>query len=926
MGAVISLEGQTKVILADGSEWKMNIPGTLDENKVGYKDLGANQWHPDAGIGNATGDFDENAPIATRFTRKYTYEGEAKISAKLSELVPFEQRQLLQNSLEKGNRLFLEVERARCLSLYVDNKKMEHHVPWSLSTPHVFEVTDALKNDSNVTFVSDNSYPGLPASAIKYSSAATDETQTNWNGLLGYVRLRQEEEVFISDLRVYPVWNASEQEYQLKVSVEIDAAKAWSGELQINSDAFIKPYRTTISVEQGITRLSEIWLEVSKDRKEWDIEEGMLYECKASILESASTKTISFGIRRFGDNGKGRLAINGRTIFLRSEANCAEFPEEGHVPMEIDRWKEILSLYASYGINCMRFHSHCPSEAAFIAADEIGMLMQPELSHWDPKDAFESDESFSYYENELKCIYGHLANHPSFVMLTLGNELQTSSPVGADRMTGLVKLGQKMDATRLIANGSNAFYGANGPDLDSDFYTSQNYAKEMIRGVSAGMEGHVNRCYPNAKTNYDKALFGMREVYKKPVFSFEVGQYEVLPDFQELEDFHGISEPNNYTLIHDKALACGISDEKWSRYVEATGELSLLGYREEVEAAMRTKELSGISLLGLQDFPGQGTAIVGMINSHLKSKPFDFAKPERFHQFFRDTYPLVLLEKYTYEVSETLVAEVELANFGKSGINGKARYQLLSLDQKVICEGFLNGNNDSIYCPNGSYTKLGTIQICFNELENELLQAKKCMLRVEFGEAKSEYPLWIYPVCKLECPKDVYETKVLDEKAKDILKQGGTVYFSPDATDDFCMKSVQAQFSTDFWSVGTFPFQTGCMGQLIDEKHPIFKEFPTEFHTNWQWYPMATKRAMILPHAYESIVAEIDSYAYMKPMAQLIEGSYLGGHLLISSMELQNSLQYPESRCLQQAIYHYLENKDFYCDQSLEDLIKENNL
>lgn len=922
MTDMISLAGKAKVTLRDGSSWSMQLPGTLDENGIGYKDLGTNQWHPEANIANQTGEIDENAPIATRFTRKYTYEGEAKISLNMSDFCSLSD--IMQNSFV---RTFIEVERARCLSLYVDKKEIPHHIPWSLSTPHVFEVTGVLKNDSIVTFASDNSYPGLPASAIKYSSAATDETQTNWNGLLGYVRIRQEQEIFISQLRVYPVWNKQQECYSFNIEMEIDASRDWSGEVQLCSEAFVKEHCEQVTVRKGINRFSVISVAAKKDCKEWNLQEGNLYTCKASLTNLNSVKEVSFGIRRFGDNGEGRLAINGRTFFLRGEANCAEFPEEGHVPMEVDRWKEILSLYASYGINCMRFHSHCPSEAAFIAADELGMLMQPELSHWDPKSAFESEESFSYYQQELTCIYEHFANHPSFVMLTLGNELQTSSETGAKRMHALVKLGQSLDKTRLIANGSNPFYGEHGPDPDSDFYTSQNFEKEMIRGVSAGMEGHVNRCYPNARTNYDKALQAMRKVYNKPVFSFEVGQYEVLPDFSELDRFHGVSKPDNYEIIQKKARECGISEEKWKRYVEATGELSLIGYREEVEAAMRTRELSGISLLGLQDFPGQGTAIVGMINAHMESKPFSFAKPERFHAFFRDARPLVLLEKYTYEATESLHAEVVFANYKRQYVTGEATYELLTENGMTLATGRITVNGKEVDCPQGTHTKLGDICIDFTKCNQELLKtARACTLRVTKGEESITYPIWVYPKVKPQCPSNVYETKILDEAAKNILKQGGTVYLSPDATqEDFPLATVQAQFSTDFWSVGTFPFQTGCMGQLIEDKHPIFDAFPTSFHTDWQWYPMATKKAFVLPKAYECIVTEIDSYAYMKPMAQLIEGTYLGGHILICAMDLQNSLQYPECRCLQQAIYDYLGQGSFACTQDLTEVF-DNNL
>ena len=107
------------------------------------------------------------------------------------------------------------------------------------------------------------------------------------------------------------------------------------------------------------------------------------------------------------------------------------------------------------------------------------------------------------------------------------------------------------------------------------------------------------------------------------------------------------------------------------------------------------------------------------------------------------------------------------------------------------------------------------------------------------------------------------------------------------------------------------------MGQLIDEKHPIFKNFPTEFHTNWQWWPMASQRAVIFPHPVKAIVTEMDSYAYMRPMAQLAEFRCGGGKLLFSSMGLQNLQQYPEGRALLHAIYQYMDSEAFAPEEEI---------
>ena len=930
----ILLNGKWHVVLEDGTTGQMDLPGTLDENGIGHRDVGANQWHPDAVLGNAAGEIDKDAPIATRFTRRHTYEGEARISRKIT--VP-----------DYGtDRLFVLAERARALRLLVDGEACSVFRQGTLSTPYIFELTGAAPGEHEFTFLSDNSYPGMPKAAIYYSSAATDETQTNWNGILGECSMYTRPQNFIDSLRVYPRAVKKEEKnkaggYVLDVCVELapGAKKVYKdAKIILQSEALaageledtqtlteIISYSGEGLAEAGTDKeenpkTMEIWfrdLPLRENVKLWDEDEGNLYEMAVTLDNGMSAEDkggstaecrTRFGIRSFGDNGSGRLALNGRAIFLRGEANCAEYPETGHPPMTIPEWKEMLLKYRSYGINFVRFHSHCEPEAAFAAADELGMLLQPELSHWDPKDAFGTEESYRYYRAELVDLLKTYANHPSFVMLTLGNELQAQDE-GRERMRELVRTAKRMDPTRLYANGSNAFYGEEGCDPESDFYTSQSCKDVVIRGTFSGMRGYLNENYPSADRTYDEAMAEIRKEYQKPVFSFEVGQFEVLPDFEELESFHGISDPVNLKLIKKRVEERGLLPT-WEKYVEATGELSRLAYREEIEAAMRTRELSGISLLGLQDFPGQGTALVGMMNSHMEPKPYPFARPERFREFFTESRIFVKMPRYTYEEGEYLTAEVEVANFGKESITGELGWTLGYRDCAVNsgrgelrCDRADRQKN----CPPGTYTSLGRLDI---PLEVKGVSAA-LILTVSIGDCTSTYPVWVYQKTSPECPKNVYETRVFDEQTRAVLQNGGRVYLSPDADRESLPNSIKTQFTTDFWSVGTFAEQEGGMGQLIDTEHPIFRNFPTDFHTDWQWWIVATKRAVVLPRPMKTIITEMDSYAFLRPMAQLIEFRCLKGKVLLSTMELHKSQQYPEVRALQASIYTYLSGENF---------------
>lgn len=854
------------------------LPGTLDTNGIGHADLTAAPWHPDENVNDALASQDV---IATRLTRRHTYEGAAVFTRALSFVPP------------AGKRVFLFCERTRRLSLRVNGQEVPPFLPASLSTPVLFELTGLLTGRDELALTCDNRYPGWPHDDIVFSSAATDETQTNWNGVIGELSLRVEEPVFIHALRVYPRGDA------LDVWLEISADRAFQTDVTVISDALAAPVSITAQGGPGFSSVALRGLPLRADVRRWDEGEGNLYALSASL--GGVAKTVFFGVRTCCAQN-GRFVLNGRPLFLRGETNCAVFPETGHPPTDVASWRHILAVYQSYGVNCVRFHSHCPPEAAFIAADETGMLMQPELSHWNPRNAFSSPESRAYYRAELEGVLCMLANHPSFVMLTLGNELHMNED-GQAFADSLLALARSIDPTRLYAAGSNNHYGAKGPNPADDFYAACCCRAHALRATSSPMTGWLNERCPDLRTDYAPAMRAIRAVSDQPVLSFEVGQYEVLPDFDELAAFRGVTRPDNLRLIRSRVEAASLLP-RWRTYVEATGELALRCYRAEVEAALRTEGLSGLFLLGLQDFPGQGTALVGMMDSHLSPKPYAFAQPERFARFFTAVLPLVLLPRLTYTAGETLAADVRVANYGRQTLGGVPVWTL---------EGggvSLRGTLPCARAACGAATDLGSISVPLDGIK----KAARLTLTVSLCGHENSYDLWVYPDEPAVCPERVYECRTLDARALQVLQRGGRVFLAPDSTQEALPHSIRGQFSTDFWSVGTFPAQAGGMGLLIDAAHPVFASFPTDAHTDFQWWPMASRRAVILPEALRGlrpIVTLMDSYAYLRPMAQLLECRCGGGRLLFSSLGLHHLTQYPEARALLFSIYRYMGSEAF---------------
>ena len=563
--------------------------------------------------------------------------------------------------------------------------------------------------------------------------------------------------------------------------------------------------------------------------------------------------------------------------------------------MEKEAWKEILEIYRSYGVNCMRFHSWCPPEAAFAAADELGVMMQPELSHWNCENAFEQEGSFAFYRHELKAILRQYASHPSFVMLTFGNELH-AGPSGHASMDRLLREARQMDDSRLYANASNCHYGERGADPESDFYTSMAYYQDILRAASPGMEGHLNREYPDAQHNYQEAAEKITS-QGKPVFGFEVGQYESLLDFGQIEDFTGVTLPLNLERIRENAEKSGMLSS-WKQYCEASGELALLCYREEVEAVLRTPAMSGLSLLGLQDFTGQGTALVGMLDAHLKPKPFAFAEPSRFRAFFTPVLPLLFLPRYTYSEGDILKAQVKLANYGKYPVKAALTWSLFRTGERIM-----HGEGENRVYPEGGLRDAGTVEFSLPRGD----KGERFDLEIRVGEHANRYPVWVYPENSggQETEKGMEIVENLNEEMIAQIEKGKRIFLEPVPDKAHLPRSIGGQFSTDFWSVENFPQQEGGMGLVIEEGHPALAGFPTESHSNWQWWIPAHGRPVVLPHRIHPIITVPDCHSRLKHMGLLAEFRLGKGAVLFSSMGLHFQLQYPETRALLGSLLAY---------------------
>ncbi|MBM6946762.1 MULTISPECIES: hypothetical protein [Bacteroides] len=588
----------------------------------------------------------------------------------------------------------------------------------------------------------------------------------------------------------------------------------------------------------------------------------------------------------------GYLTINGNRIFLRGTLECCIFPLTGTPPTDEAGWEKVFSTAKAWGLNHLRFHSYCPPEAAFKVADRMGFYLQVELPNWSltvGKDT--ATNRFLYQEfDRIIAAYG---NHPSFCMLSAGNELQPDFQF----LNAFVGYMKRQDNRHLYATTTFTFEQGHGtqPEPEDDFFVTQWTDKGWIRG-----QGVFDAEEPNFNKDYRQAAEGI----KVPLISHEIGQYSVYPDMEEIGNYTGTLEPLNLKAIQKDLEKKGLAG-KAERYLQASGRFAVQLYKEEIERAMKTPQFSGYQLLGLQDFPGQGTALVGLVNAFWESKKL--TDERYFRQFCSPVVPLARFEKATWTTNETFAAQVEIANYYKEDIRGK--HILWQLTDKTGYE-VGRGKLDAGTFKKGTVTSAGEIHAGLEKVRNAAQLYLK--VTIEDTDWENSWSIWVYPPLKELNAGDVVLTQDISQ-ALSALEAGKKVLLSPRPDK---LEGLEGKFLPVFWSPVHFPKQAGTMGILCDPKHPALLHFPTEMHSDWQWWNLVKHSKVLVMDSLpdlQPIIEVTDNFVNNRRLASVFETKYGKGKLIMSSIDLLSteSKQKPEVKQLLYSLTQYMNSADF---------------
>ncbi|MBZ4191961.1 sugar-binding domain-containing protein [Niabella beijingensis] len=797
-----------------------------------------------------------------------------------------------------GKEVELFIERSHWETMvWVDDKEVG--MQNSLGTPHVFSLPEVLRPGTHqLTIRVDNRVKDFNVGENSHS--ISDHTQSNWNGMVGRLELTARPRIFIEDVQLYP--DIGKKQVTIKAVLVNPGGKPATATLEALTGAQdtkaekLKPLTKQLSVDKDTTRV-ELVYPMGQQPLLWDEFHPNLYTLQLTLHTPSGNdaRQISFGMRAFTAKGT-QFAINGRTTFLRGTLECAIFPLTGYPPTDVASWLRILKKARSFGLNHIRFHSWTPPEAAFEAADQLGFYLQVECSSWanqdsrigsgDPIDAWIYDES-----NRVVKRYG---NHPSFVMMLYGNE--PGGPNMKNYLVSFVKYWQQKDSRRLYTT------GAGWPVVPESDYN--NTPDPRIQGWGQGLKSIINGQPP--RSDYDWASIISK--WKQPTVSHEIGQWCVYPDFKEIKKYTGVLKAKNFEIFREKLQHNGMLRLADS-FLLASGKLQTLCYKADIEAALRTPGFAGFQLLDLHDFPGQGTALVGVLSPFWEEKGY-VTGPE-YSRFCNAVVPLARFPKMIYRNNETLKVPVELAQFSSGELKGSFKWTIANEAGRILFEGDFK----TAGIPAGSRVQLGTIE----QSLASVAKPSRLIVTVSAGSYQNAWDIFVYPATLPAAPADILVTRQLDAAAVTALQNGGKVLLSlkKGSITDAAGGNIAVGFSSIFWNTAwTHNQPPHTLGILCDPKHPALKEFPTQYHSNWQWWDaMSHSNAIILDSlakGLQPVVRVIDDWVTARPLGLITECKVGKGKLMITGIDLlTDTAQRPEAQQLLHSLLSYMNTPAF---------------
>ncbi|GGH58662.1 hypothetical protein HNQ91_000467 [Filimonas zeae] len=703
------------------------------------------------------------------------------------------------------------------------------------------------------------------------SHSVSDHTQGNWNGIVGKIMLQALPALHITDVQVYP--DVAGRKALVKVAIVNPGALAVQGKLTLQAQSFNTvqkhhPAAVTVGYKAlaNDTTVTEILLPMGKGMLLWDEFSPALYRLQVTLQGAGvrQQQQTQFGMREVRTEGRDIL-VNGRKVYLRGNLNNCEFPLTGYPPMDTDSWRRLFAQAKAFGLNHIRFHSWCPPEAAFAAADEAGFYLQPEGPTWPNHGTSLGDGRFidQYLYDETGRIMKQYGNHASFCLFAAANEPAGRKQAGF--LESYMQHWRKQDARHIYTGASVA--------MSWPLYPGSDY---MIKSGPRGL--NWDSAHPETVSDYRAKI----EAFHMPYVTHEMGQWCVFPDFTEIPKYTGVMRARNFELFQGHLQAKGMGN-KAKDFFTASGKLQALCYKLEIEKSLRTPDGAGFQLLGLQDFPGQGSALIGVLNAFWQEKGYISAK--QWRRFCNTTVPLSRIAKFTYTNDETFESAIEIYHYGARALTNAVVEWTIRNDKGAIIK---KGAFAPATIHSGKNTQLGMVRVALADVrEAARLTLETTVKGTHFA---NDWHFWVYPKTLPASGANVHYTDTLDAAAEAVLQKGGTVFLNA-AGRVVKGKEVVQYFTPVFWNTSWFKMRPPhTLGILLDSAHAAFRHFPTASYSDLQWWEIV-HRAQVMhledfPAGFEPLVQPIDTWFMNRKLGLIIEARVGNGKVLVSSADL----------------------------------------
>ena len=759
----------------------------------------------------------------------------------------------------------------------------------SLSVPHRYQLDCSEERTVQVVIRVDNRMiwdVGPNAHSI------SDQTQGPWNGIVGTMALVPVAEISLGTVSSYP--DIPRRSILVRLEVKNHTSLARKCIIAVNEGA--QRLASLSCVMEKETTICNLEVELP-NLALWDEFEPHLANLEVSLFDHEDhffdRKGFQVGLRDVSTQGN-HLFINQKQIFLRGTVECCVFPKTGAPPMLENEWEFLFIQSKAFGLNHIRFHSWCPPEAAFRVADRMGFYLQIECPIWKNQGvAYDSNTAFdNWLFAESERIVVEYGNHPSFLLFASGNE-----PEGRyDKILGLwTSSWRQRDGRRLYTAASG------WPALEENEYHV--IPEPRIQAWGDGLKSRLNSKPPETYSDY-KAIC---ENYSVPVVTHEMGQWCVFPDFSEIKEYTGYLKPRNFEIFADILARRGLTGQA-KDFLYASGRQQVLCYKEELEAAFRTGNLSGFQLLALTDFPGQGTALEGVLNVFYQEK--GYCSSGEFNRFCNATVLLARLQKRYYHYGEMCKVLIELSHYGRTVL------QKVAVTWKLCSEEGIQFEGGTVECDRVLERGLHSIsELSLSLPVLDRAQKLTFFLSMDDPKCENQWDIWVFSQDVVLDAGDVLIIREWDDEAHKALHEGRNVLLlaSSEAVDT----DVELGFSSVFWNTSWTNGQAPhTLGLLCQAEHPVFADFPTEGHADWQWWELVHQaRAMVLdslPQELMPLVQPIDTWFRSHKLGLLFECMVGKGKLMVSSMDMTTDLDNRRvARQLLHSILSYMQSDGF---------------